>query len=249
MPLATEAPLLGLRALIEGASRSRGEVLAAQARSVRSLVTHAWRRVPYYRRLFERAGFHPNDFRTLDDLRRIPLTSKTDLRPLPATEIVARGANLGNLITRHTSGSTGEPLTIRRSVWEERLLLALRLQVLLRGGMRWRDRRAFVGLFPSGHSGAGSPFYTRLGLLHQREVHCLIPTAEIVAQLREENPDVLIGFPAVLSAARSCLGALGRTQRPANRCVDPQPPSRSRQYGCRQDGYHSSRRRSARPCV
>ena len=34
---------------------------------------------PFYRRMFERAGLDPNTFRTLDDLQRIPFTTKQDI--------------------------------------------------------------------------------------------------------------------------------------------------------------------------
>jgi len=36
---------------------------------------------PYYRRLFEREGLKPDDFRTFDDLRKIPFSSKADIAP------------------------------------------------------------------------------------------------------------------------------------------------------------------------
>ncbi len=36
---------------------------------------------PYYRELFDRAGVKPEQIRTVDDLRRLPLTSKADLLP------------------------------------------------------------------------------------------------------------------------------------------------------------------------
>lgn len=36
---------------------------------------------PYYRELFDRAGVKPEQIRTVDDLRRLPLTTKSDLLP------------------------------------------------------------------------------------------------------------------------------------------------------------------------
>lgn len=189
-------------ALIRGGSRSRDEILAAQAKGLRSLVRHASSCVPYYQRLFAGAGLRPDDVRTLDDLSRIPLTSKADLHVLPASEVVARGLDLDSLVVHRTSGSTAEPATIRRTAWEERLLLASRLQTLLRGGLRWTDRRAFVGFFPPGHLGPETPgtrFFSRLGLLRQREIHSLVPAEQIIAELLKAQPDVLIGYPTALS--------------------------------------------------
>ena len=36
---------------------------------------------PHYRRVFDEAGIDPRSIRTLDDLRRVPLSSKADLVP------------------------------------------------------------------------------------------------------------------------------------------------------------------------
>ena len=39
---------------------------------------------PYYRELFDRSGVRPEQIRTVDDLRRLPLSSKRDLLPTDA---------------------------------------------------------------------------------------------------------------------------------------------------------------------
>ena len=68
--------------------------------------------------------------------------------------------------------------------------------------MRWTDRRAYVGLFPPAPGGGQRTkrsILNGLGLLRQREIHCLLPVDEIVEQLRRAQPNVLMGFPAVLS--------------------------------------------------
>ena len=38
---------------------------------------------PYYRQLFDSIGLKPDQVRSIDDLRRIPFTSKADLAPTP----------------------------------------------------------------------------------------------------------------------------------------------------------------------
>ncbi len=42
---------------------------------------YLWPFSPFYRELFERAGVRPEQIRTVDDLRRLPLSSKKDLLP------------------------------------------------------------------------------------------------------------------------------------------------------------------------
>ncbi|MGQ0571207.1 MAG: phenylacetate--CoA ligase family protein [Armatimonadota bacterium] len=85
---------------------------AAQLREIqwtkaRALLTHAFRNVPYYRALFRDLGAHPEDFRSLDDLARLPVLSKQVLRDR-GHELIAEG--VVRLSRRKTSGSTGIPM-------------------------------------------------------------------------------------------------------------------------------------------
>jgi len=173
----------------------REEIRQYQSRQLRALVRHAYERVPYYRRLFDQARLKPDQVRTLDDLARIPPTSRTDLQGLPEQDIVARGFDPEKLVVHRTSGSSGEPLSIRRTWFEDRLLQAYRLRVLFRLGMCPTDRRVAV---VTGRL-TQSPMYMRSGVLRYEEIHCLWPPDRILARLRETRPDVLRGFPGTLS--------------------------------------------------
>ena len=44
---------------------------------------YLWPFSPFYRQLFAKAGVRPEQIRTVDDLRRLPLSSKRDLLPSP----------------------------------------------------------------------------------------------------------------------------------------------------------------------
>jgi phenylacetate-CoA ligase len=188
----------GLEALIRAHSLNREQILAFQTRRLRALVRHASRRVPYYRRLFEQAGLRPDDIRSLDDLKRIPITSRADLQRLTPGDALAEGADPEKLILHSTSGTSGEPLRVRRAYFEEYLLKAFRLREQLAVGMRLTDRRAIFGLArrPEGleRVPGGRPFYLRLGLVRYELVHCLLPAEEILARLRVLEPDILGGF-------------------------------------------------------
>lgn len=43
------------------------------------MVAHAYATVPYYRAVMDARGFTPRDFRTADDLARLPLVTSEDL--------------------------------------------------------------------------------------------------------------------------------------------------------------------------
>ena len=47
-----------------------------QLLKLKRLVDYAWEKSAFHRRLFEGGGFHPDQLRTLDDIRRIPFTTR-----------------------------------------------------------------------------------------------------------------------------------------------------------------------------
>ena len=86
---------------------------------LKQLLRHAWNECPFYRSRLEEAGLHPDAFRDLSDLQRLPPTEKRDIQK-HRDEMVARCWKREELILNRTGGSTGEPisfyLTVRASL-------------------------------------------------------------------------------------------------------------------------------------
>ena len=59
---------------------SRDEISALQLTRLQATLRRAYQNVPHYKRAFDAAGVHPDDCRTLGDLKRFPFTQKADLR-------------------------------------------------------------------------------------------------------------------------------------------------------------------------
>ena len=59
---------------------SRDEIAGLQLTRLQATLRRAYENVPHYQRAFDAAGVHPDDCRTLDDLKRFPFTQKADLR-------------------------------------------------------------------------------------------------------------------------------------------------------------------------
>lgn len=130
-----------VEALAQSHRWTRAEIEDYQARRLRAVVRHAAENVPYYGRLLAEAGVRPEDIRCPADLPRIPVTNRADLQGRPASDIVARGLDPGRLVLHSTSGTSGEPLRILRTPFEEYLLRAFRLKQQLLAGMRPFDVR------------------------------------------------------------------------------------------------------------
>src|SRR5690554_5552752 len=61
-------------------SLSASDVQALQLERLHWTLAHAYANVPHYRDAFDDAGLVPSDIESLDDIRRLPFTTKADLR-------------------------------------------------------------------------------------------------------------------------------------------------------------------------
>jgi phenylacetate-CoA ligase len=90
---------------------SRDELVALQLQRLRWSLRHAYDNVAHYRIAFERAGVHPGDLETLDDLARFPFTTKADLRDNYPFGMFAVART--DVVRVHaSSGTTGKPTVV-----------------------------------------------------------------------------------------------------------------------------------------
>ena len=90
---------------------SRDEIAALQTKRLRATLANVYAKVPHYRRAFDAAGVHPDDFKTLADLARFPFTSKSDLRENYPFGMFAVPREL--VVRIHaSSGTTGRPTVV-----------------------------------------------------------------------------------------------------------------------------------------
>lgn len=78
---------------------------------LRRVIRHAHRHTAFYRQLLDERGLTAEDFCTVDDVARLPLLD----RPVLRASIDARTATVPPLpvVTKTTSGSSGEPVVVR----------------------------------------------------------------------------------------------------------------------------------------
>jgi phenylacetate-CoA ligase len=89
----------------------RTELNALQLRRLQMSVAWVYDRVPYYRGLLDAAGVKPKDIRTLDDVRKLPMTDKTALRDTYPFGMFA--VPLDEVVRLHSSsGTTGKPVVV-----------------------------------------------------------------------------------------------------------------------------------------
>jgi phenylacetate-CoA ligase len=110
---------------------------------LRELLALAVRQVPHYRRLHAQGAFPVEDVRTASDLDRLPILEKETVRRHP-TEFLA--TDPGSLSVLYTSGTTGTPVKLFRSIETIRTWYAC-FECRARGwaGVRQGDRFAALG--------------------------------------------------------------------------------------------------------
>lgn len=86
------------------------ELTELQLQRVRNIVMHAYEHVPFYRKKFDEAGVDPH-IRTLDDVAKLPFTTKDDLRNTAPFGMLA--FPMERYVELHaSSGTTGTPVTV-----------------------------------------------------------------------------------------------------------------------------------------
>ena len=73
------------------------------------LIEHTYSNVPYYRQLFDSLGLTPEDIQTTDDLKKLPILTKENIRS-HFDELKATDFNKHKPVLNATGGSTGDPL-------------------------------------------------------------------------------------------------------------------------------------------
>ncbi|MCX7748006.1 MAG: phenylacetate--CoA ligase family protein [Clostridia bacterium] len=105
------------KALKESEKSSLEELEKLQLERCRELVLFAYYHSPFYKRLFDSAGFHPEDLRTLEDLKKIPVVTKDEFMKFKDDIQVKKGFT--KLFYSMTSGSTRQHLVIyRNNEWD-----------------------------------------------------------------------------------------------------------------------------------
>lgn len=102
---------------------SEDELEKLQLKRLQEVVKRAYENVPYYKKRFDDEGIKPEDIKTLDDIQKLPLTTKDDLRAaypfgmfaVPRQEIVEVHTSSGTTGKPTVSGYTRQDLEI----WSE----------------------------------------------------------------------------------------------------------------------------------
>lgn len=187
---------------------SAERLLEHQLRQLQQLLRHTVATVPFYRERLKAAGFDPEQKLTLDTFRALPLLTRRNVQLAGTTlHSTALPAAYGRVGETRTSGSTGEPLTVRRTqidqlLWEANLLR----------DHHWhqRDLSGKLALIRAEAKDAKPPHgVLRSSWGRVRELYetgplaVLDSAADVQSQanwILQQNPDYLMLYPSILKS-------------------------------------------------
>ena len=191
----------------DAALLTRAELERLQLERLQWTVAHAYERVPLYRRKLDEAGVAPDGIRSLDDIRRLPFTTKADLRgsypfgmfAVPMSEVRRVHAS---------SGTTGRPTVVGYTAGDLDRWATLVGRSLsaagVRAGMKVHNAYGY-GLFTGGLGAHGG--IEKIGAT-------VIPvsggqTARQAQLIRDFEPDAIMCTPSYLLTIADALEAAG----------------------------------------
>ena len=175
---------------------SQDELRAVQLERLKWSLRHAYDNVEHYRRSFNARGVHPDDLRSLEDLRRFPFLNKQDFRDNYPYGLFA--VPLNRIARLHaSSGTTGKPTVVGYTASDVSNWADLVARSIQAAGGRAGDKVHVAygyGLFTGGlgaHYGA-----ERLGCT-------VIPmsggqTEKQVQLIRDFQPDIIMVTPSYM---------------------------------------------------
>lgn len=241
--------LTGLYRLKKNMKLSAEKMRSLQNGKLRKLLRFAWEHSVYYRAVFERAGITEEQLDTLplscfptidkqallehfDELVTVPDLKQENLREFDAREAADRKPYQGKYHVVHSSGSTGKPgyFVYDEDAWSQMLLGIIRAalwgmsmpQIL--GLLMKRPRIVYIAATDGRYGGAMAVGDGIDGVgAKQMYLDIKTPVAEWIRQIREFQPNIVIGYPSAIKILAQLMenGEVGLDAERVISCGEP----------------------------
>lgn len=173
-----------------------------QLKRLKNLLEHAYNNVGFYHTLLNDAGIKPADIRTIDDISRLPIISKKDVKKNFPHNMLAREVDLKKCTKHKTSGSTGERMTFLFDQKSKAFNRAVSLYPFLECGLGLRDKMAEITYR---NPTQREDWFNQLGFMTRKRIPLYLPLKEQINALQECNPDAIYGFPSCILVIAKAL--------------------------------------------
>lgn len=183
--------------LSQSQSWTRDQLDSWQLEHLKKLVAHAYTSSAFYKKKFDHAGLHPRDIVSLDDITKMPITTKKELKE-NFIDVISTGYNRKRAIYNSSSGSTGEPFQFLLSKETESMHKASTIRGWGWHGYRLGDKYVKLSMLPR------ESMIKKLQDRVNRSL--LVSTTQLTKQIFQKaakdiiayNPRVIRGYPVPL---------------------------------------------------
>ena len=184
-----------LRSMMRRAYWPRNKLTKYQNEKLREIVKYAWNNVPFYHEKFREAGVKPTDIKTIEDLSKLPIIRKDDIKR-NGIRMISREYDIAKLRKLRTSGSTGEPLFFYISGKEDEFRKAKHLRANIACGQRPRDK--WVAITSPPYFSQATKLQRLLGIYAPVSVSVFDDVVNQISIIEKLRPDVLDGYGSSL---------------------------------------------------
>lgn len=171
------------------------ELKNIQLKKLKHMINHSYNNVPFYRELFTKENIRPEDIKNLDDLQKIPIITKKEIRA-NYDKIIANNIDKEKCKMITTTGSTGLPLKIWNDKYAQFYSSAVVYFAFFESGLRLSD--SIVEL-------AGVIENEGRTLIKKKMISTLDHPDNIINTLKKYKPSVLYSFPSIFRTLSNSL--------------------------------------------
>ncbi|MEE9507462.1 MAG: hypothetical protein V3V98_10035 [Thermoplasmata archaeon] len=174
-------------------------------KSLRSLISYAYRNVPYYHETMKSRNTDPDSIRTVEDLSRLPVLTKEIIRE-NFDSLVSRDVPANDRVLLKTGGSTGEPLEFYSTPEAEERLWASMLRARFWQGVTRRHRMASVsGTIPQTDKWKANEIYFSAFDISEESF------SRVAQEMRKFRPRFVTGYASYLALLADYITERGIT--------------------------------------
>jgi len=173
-------------------------------KAFKNMVKYAYT-IPLYHDKYKKAGFHPNDIKKINDISKIPMISKNDLRENFPDRLLPNDSNKKNYYVICTGGTTGKSVYIYTDFYTMGISNIPFLRELKPFKLNWRKTR-FVNI--------GNFNTSRIDLVYEEKfqnsilslfamkdnqlnLDVNIPMKDMIERIDKFKPVVMFSYPAI----------------------------------------------------
>ena len=167
-----------------------------QEKKMKFVIKYAYDNVSFYNEKMKDVGVRPDEIKKLDDLSKIPVIRKDEIRQINNDLLISNFYNKDNLKMLRTSGSTGKPFEFYVNNIEDDWRKAIYMRANISCGQRPRDHWSVVTA--PRHFYDTTKIQRILGIFAQDCISVFSPVDEQIERLRTGKCDIVDGYSGAI---------------------------------------------------